>query len=128
MEDDSNAIQEALAKENRKKAAREKKKAAASEKKEVLTEYETYNVKKKMEASQHDEEVKRQQEQLKNKKAQEKKMEHEKLEKEQTGHAKLSKPEPAMNPFQCFKKAHPKWAEEKVKEEWATMADDKKAV
>jgi hypothetical protein len=27
---------------------------------------------------------------------------------------KLSKPEPALNPFQSFKKAHPKWNDEKV--------------
>jgi hypothetical protein len=58
-----------LTKEDRKKAARDAKRNQAKEKAGELTEYEEYNIKKKAPSSQHAEEIKRQQEEQKQKKA-----------------------------------------------------------
>lgn len=125
------ADNDGLTRADQKRAAREAKQKSKAEarKNEEHFEFEEYNVKKKAETAAHNETLKKQQAQQKEAERRAQAEKQQQLKKTADGPIlKLSKPEPEMSPFACYKEDHPKWDAEKLKEEWAKLPVEQKDV
>jgi len=121
-----------LTKADQKRVAREakQKNKAEQRKNEEHFDYEEFNVKKKAQSQEHFNQIKQQSQAQKEAERQAQREKQIQLKKaEEAGPVlKLSRPEPELSPFACFKNDHEKWDPEKLKEEWAKLSLEAKEV